>query len=220
MAAGHRHGRDHLLPQLVGELRQLLLVELAKVGGIAGPCPAAAFRGDHSSAAGLPASRSDVTKMPPQRTISAIAQEMLRRGQSSQSPQVPRTSITGRGAEKPASFAASRTPPDSAVVVDVHGLPAIVADQEDAVVQAFGMLRWRHRRWRSRPAARGWRRRTGRGFDRRCWRRPGAPAPSRPPRRCHRRSPACRSSPAHRTPRRACRSTARPAGSAGRAPRA
>ena len=32
MPAGHRHGRDRLLPQLVGELRELLLVERAYVG--------------------------------------------------------------------------------------------------------------------------------------------------------------------------------------------
>ena len=34
---------------------------------------------------------------------------------------------------------------------------------------------WRHKRSRSRRGARGWRRRTGRGFGRRCWRRLGGP---------------------------------------------
>ena len=54
---------------------------------------------------------------------------------------------------------------------------------------------WRHRRWRFRPGGRGWCRRTGRGSGRRCWPRPACRAPSRPPRRCHRRD-AGRSKPA------------------------
>ena len=33
VAAGDRHGRNHFLAKLVGELRQLLLVERADVGG-------------------------------------------------------------------------------------------------------------------------------------------------------------------------------------------
>ena len=52
---------------------------------------------------------------------------------------MPRTSITGRGAVKPAVFAACAHAARQAVVVDVHRLPAAVADQEDAVVQAIGV---------------------------------------------------------------------------------
>ena len=106
------------------------------------------------------------------------------------------------------------------VVVDVRRLPASVADQENAVVQASGMRRWRHRRWRFRPAARGWTRRTGRGCDRRCWPRPA----------CRLRlrdrfgdvigaGRLGRTWQAHRTPRRACRSIARRAKPDALAPR-
>ena len=207
MPAGHRDGGDRLLPQLVGELRQLLLGQLADVCGNS-TVSSSGVSGRSDMAGGLSGSRRHVTNMP------GDFQQFLRNcsANRSQSPHVPRTSITGRGAEKPGALRRLADAAGQAVVVDMHRLPALVADQEDAVVQAIRDARSRHRRWRFRPAGRGWRQRTGRGSGRRCSRRRAAPAPSRPPRRCHRRSPACRSSPALRTPPPACRSTARPRG--------
>ena len=200
MPAGHRHRRDHL----PGEARRR--------AAAAGPCSAracrrdvdrveqVAFRGGHDIA------RAGLNRLTP--PLREIAQNGS--ASASQSPHLPRTSITGRGAEKPALLRRLAHAARQAVVVDVHGLPARVADQEDAVVQAIGMLVGDIGVGAFDPAGEVLRRRTGRGSDRRCWPRPAGPAPSRPLRRCHRRSPACRSPPAPRTPRRACRSTARP----------
>ena len=55
-------------------------------------------------------------------------------------PARPRTSITGRSGVKPAALRRLADAAGEAVVVDMLGLAAIVADQEDAVVQAIGMV--------------------------------------------------------------------------------
>src|SRR5207248_1158432 len=94
MPAGYRHRRNDFLAKLVGELRQLLLGEAAQVGGKMHRVEQRRF--------------GTVTHRRGLNPYSALAK--VEAGQSPQSPQVPRTSITGRGAEKPALLAASRTP--------------------------------------------------------------------------------------------------------------
>src|SRR5690242_10264518 len=70
-------------------------------------------------------------------TISAIAQEMLSSvavaALAAHFDDGPRSGEAGLGRGLADAFGQT-------VVVDMDGLPASVADQEDAVVQAFGML--------------------------------------------------------------------------------
>src|SRR6476661_6711414 len=75
--AGHRHRRDHLLAKLFGELRELLLVELAQVGRKLDRIQQRGFGAvTHRP---LPYSQVAVmSSIPPKgRPISAIAQQML-----------------------------------------------------------------------------------------------------------------------------------------------
>ena len=137
--------------------------------------------------------------------ISAITQKCS----GTQSPQLPRTSITGRLAAKPALFGRLADPAVTAVVVDMRRLPAIVADQEDAVVQAAGMLVGDIGVGAFDPPREV-------GADEQVEDPVDAVGGDPPPLRLRHRlgdvigaRPAGRSRPARRTPPRACRSTAR-----------
>ena len=95
---------------------------------------------------------------------------------SARSPRsVPRTSITGRGAAKPASWPRPRARRPTGCRRRCASSARRCRRSGRCSRAGSRDARWRHRRWRFRPAARGWRRRTGRGCGRRCWPRPAAP---------------------------------------------
>ena len=201
MAAGRPNRRDRLGAQFVGELAQAGRGRACADRRASRPRRAAVCQGLSLIVDGTrsrPAMTSRGTP-PVERQLSvALA--------------APAANLDHRAdiGEKPALRAASRTPPVRLVVVDMRRLAAIVADQEDAVVQAVGMVVGDIGVGAFDPAGEV-------GADEQVEDAvdavggdAAAAGSATPSRRCHRPRPAGRSSPARRTRRRASASIARP----------